>query len=151
MFRIKMLVTRPVAVDGIHTKLLVKDQEYGPEDGVDKDLFDLLVNRMKVAKAVRAPRERIEPSENQTVEPSEKKESASEKPPETEPEDPPEDEDEDESKDSSDGILVYELAREIKVPSGAIIKVAKKMGLKVVPASKLTLEQVDEIKEEFTK
>lgn len=136
MAKIRMLKTTPVALDGIHTKLLTKDTIYPNEClGLSDDEMKMLVEDFAIAEYV-AERRRPEPSEKQVVEPSETKDEDTDE------------EDDLEIDESEDGIEVHELAKKYQTTNRMIINAAKSLDIGATGTrSKLTATEAARIKQ----
>lgn len=140
MPRIRITRTEPVAPDGIHIRLF----QAGWEGDVEKDVANLLVYNLKMAKMVRE-REMPEPSERAVVEsaPEIKEETSEEEIEKAGPEE------EIEKADSEEPlyIRVFQFAKKWGISNRLILNKAKDLGIAAVaPASNLSDEEVERLK-----
>jgi len=129
--KIRITRTTPVALDGVHVRLLQKDQELD----VESDVAKMLVYDLRIASIIRE-RTMPEPSERAVVEsaPEIKEEGTEEKSEETGEEDNP-------------YIRVFQLAKDLGVSNRLILNKAKDLGIAATaPASNLSDEEVKRLK-----
>ncbi len=153
MPKIKMLITTPGALDGIHIKNFEKGLLYSIPDQISVYLSNLFLN-MGVAEEIKIVRQRgLNPSETKPNTPSETKELPLGKNQKI-LDDMDKENNDDEKKEESKKIVVmrvFQLSDELNIPSKEIIKVAKGIGINVTaPASGLSEEEVDKIKKELS-
>jgi len=153
MIKIKMLITTPGALDGIHIKNFEKGLLYSIPDQISVYLKDLFL-KMGVAEEVNITRQRgLTPSETKPSNPSETKKSLEEENQKILDDfDKEDDEKEKEEKNIEEParvivMRVFNLTDEIDKTSKEIIAIAHDLGINVsAPQSGLTQDEVDRIK-----